>query len=80
MCTKERVSVARGDVIWLCWSASVLWPFPDSHPHTHTLLHTPRLQGLRHKPLSPEESTLLGRAKGKFGIKIPKSGMKKFKS
>lgn len=30
--------------------------FPRLPPSTHASLHTPRLQGLRHKPLSPGES------------------------
>ena len=34
-CTKERLSGGRGDGIWLCWSASVVWPSPDSHPSAH---------------------------------------------
>lgn len=38
---KERKSVARGDAIWLCWSSSVLWPFPNSHRNAHVLLHSP---------------------------------------
>lgn len=55
----------------------MLWPFPDSHPSTHVLLHTPQLQGLDTHPCHQEsQSALLGRAKGKFGIKIPKFGIK----
>ena len=54
--------------------------FPRLPPSTHILPHTPRLQGLRRNPCHLEsQSVLLGRAKGKFGIKIPKCGIKKFK-
>lgn len=56
LCTKEHRSVARGEVIWLCWSASVPWPFPVSHPSTHVLLHPRWRQGLGRKPLAPGES------------------------
>ena len=52
--------------------------FPRLPPSTHILPHTPRLQGLRRNPCHLEsQSVLLGRAKGKFGIRIPKCEIKK---
>lgn len=39
--SKKRKSVARGEATWLCWSSSVLWPFPNPHPDAHVLLRSP---------------------------------------
>lgn len=56
----------------------MLWPFPNPHPDAHVLLQAPCSQGTQiQTPVTRRVSQhYLGGLKGKFGIKIPKFGIK----